>query len=149
MIRLLRTDSVHPDFIRLVQELDTYLAVMDGSEHAFYAQYNLVDKIKHVVLAYTGNEAVGCGAIKEYIPAVIEVKRMYTNPEQRGKGIATAILRELESWAAEMNYSRCILETGKKQLEAIELYKRNSYILIPNYGQYEGMNNSLCFEKML
>ena len=74
---------------------------------------------------------------------------MYTLPESRGKGIATKVLIELENWAAELSYEKCILETGKRQPEAIRLYTKNRYKLIPNYGQYVNMDNSVCFEKYL
>jgi len=47
----------------------------------------------------------------------------------------------------ELGYEKCILETGKKQPEAIALYKKNGYKLIPNYGQYAEVENSVCFEK--
>ena len=82
-------------------------------------------------------------------PKIMEVKRMYTLPGYRGKGYASKILAELENWAAEMSYGKCVLETGKKQPEAIQLYTRNNYTIIPNYGQYAGIENSVCFEKIL
>ena len=149
MIRTIRTTSEHEDFIHLVRHLDADLAERDGNDHSFYAQFNKIDKIKHVVVAYAGDQPVGCGAIKEYAPDTVEIKRMYTSPESRGKGIASNILRELEKWASELSYERCILETGKKQPEAIGLYKKSGYKIIPNYGQYDGVENSLCFEKQL
>jgi putative acetyltransferase len=149
MIRLIRTDSDNQDFITLIQYLDAYLAEKDGNEHAFYAQFNKVDKIKHVVMAYDEEQPVGCGAIKEFAPHVMEVKRMYTTPSGRGKGIATQILRALETWAVELSCEKCVLETGKRQTEAIGLYQKNGYQLIPNYGQYAGVENSLCFEKVV
>ena len=148
-MKLVRTDSENKDFIALVKELDTDLATRDGSEHAFYAQFNKIDTIKHVVVLYEKDEAVGCGAIKHFSPVAMEVKRMYTQPAQRGKGLATAILTELEKWAAELGYQQCILETGLKQPEAIALYQKNGYQLMPNYGQYAGVENSVCFEKKL
>jgi len=92
---------------------------------------------------------LGCGAIKEYNGDTMEIKRMYVSPDNRKKGIATKILTELENWARELSYAKCILETGKRQPEAIELYKKNGYKLIPNYGQYTEMENSLCFEKQV
>ncbi len=58
-------------------------------------------------------------------------------------------LAELEKWAAELGYNKCVLETGKKQPEAIALYKRSGYKIIPNYGQYIGIENSVCFEKAI
>ena len=147
MIKIIRTDSDHQDFVELVKHLDADLAKRDGNEHSFYAQYNKIDKIKFVVLAYENDLPVGCGAIKEYAPDTMEVKRMYTRPDRRGKGIARQVLSELETWASELSYRKCILETGKKQPEAIRLYQKNGYQIIPNYGQYAGIENSVCFEK--
>jgi GNAT superfamily N-acetyltransferase len=146
---LIKTDSGHPDFIHLVKFLDAELAVRDGEEHDFYAQFNKIDKLRHVVLAYENNLAVACGALKEYADGIMEVKRMYTLPGHRGKGLAIRILSELEGWAKELGYSKCILETGKKQPEAIALYAKCGYQVIPNYGQYAGVENSICFEKNL
>ncbi len=147
MTTLIRTDSANPDFINLVNLLDAELAERDGDEHPFYAQYNKIDMIKHTVVAYEDGKPVACGAIKEYEPGVIEVKRMYTLPENRGKGTATKVLAGLEKWAAELSYKKCILETGKKQPEAIAVYTKNGYKIIPNYGQYAEVENSVCFEK--
>ena len=149
MLRIIRTDSDDQDFIQLVKHLDADLAKRDGDEHPFYAQFNKIDRIKYVVVAYKDNDPVGCGAIKEYSPTTLEVKRMYTAPEHRGQGIATEVLTELESWAAELEYEKCILETGKKQPEAIRLYEKNGYKLIPNYGQYAKIDNIVCFEKAI
>jgi GNAT superfamily N-acetyltransferase len=149
MINIIRTSSENHDFIELVKLLDADLAIRDGDKHAFYDQFNKIDDIRYVVVAYENNKPAGCGAIKEYEPYSMEVKRMYVLPENRKKGIASVILAELEGWASELSYSKCILETGKGQPEAIELYKKNGYTLIPNYGQYAGVENSLCFEKRL
>lgn len=149
MISLIRTDSANKDFIRLVKELDADLAVRDGEEHLFYSQFNKIDLIRHVIVAYKNSIAISCGAIKQYDPKTMEVKRMFTSPENRGKGFAGIILNELENWASEMNFEKCILETGKRQAEAIRLYKKSGYDIIPNYGQYAGIENSVCFKKEL
>ncbi|MBS1915943.1 MAG: GNAT family N-acetyltransferase [Bacteroidetes bacterium] len=149
MVRIVRTDSDNTDFKTLVKQLDAFLAKIDGDEHAFYAQLNKTDKMIHVVVAYKDGVPVGCGAIREFQPTATEVKRMYTLPECRGEGVATAVLRELEKWAAELSYQKCVLETGKRQPEAIALYEKSGYRLIPNYGKYASVENSVCFEKML
>ncbi|WAC14203.1 GNAT family N-acetyltransferase [Dyadobacter pollutisoli] len=149
MINIIRTDSDNNDFITLVKSLDAYLAITDGEDHAFYSQYNKLDKIRHVVILYEDGTPIGCGAIKAYGPDAMEVKRMYVAPEGRNRGIASQILTELEKWAAELGYTRCILETGKRQTEAVALYKKNNYQVTANYGQYEGVENSVCFEKVL
>ncbi len=149
MLRIVRTNSENSDFIELVKHLDAELAERDGDEHAFYAQFNKIDKIKFVIVAYDNDKPVSCGAIKQYAPNIAEIKRMYTLPEYRGKGIATGVLTDLEKWAAELSCEKCILETGKRQPEAIRLYEKNGYTRIPNFGQYAGKENSLCFEKVI
>ncbi|HTH37380.1 MAG TPA: GNAT family N-acetyltransferase [Pyrinomonadaceae bacterium] len=146
-LELKRTDSSDNDFIELVRCLDVELAERDGSEHAYYAPFNKIDAIKHVIVAYSDGQAISCGAIKEFEPGAMEVKRMYALPEHRGKGIAAEVLHELERWAAELGCRRCVLETGMKQPEAIRLYEKSGYAVLPNYGQYIGMENSVCFEK--
>lgn len=148
-VNLKRTDSSDKDFAALVVLLDADLALRDGDEHDFYHQFNKVDAIKHVVVAYSNNKAIGCGAIKEFNTTATEVKRMYVLPDFRGKGIAGKVLAGLEKWAAELGYTHCVLETGKKQPEAIALYKKSGYEIIENYGQYTGVENSVCFEKQL
>lgn len=147
MIKIIRTNSTNRDFIELVKCLDADLAIRDGNEHSFYDQFNKIVNIKYVVVAYMDSEPVSCGAIKELDSTTMEIKRMYTLPSARGKGIASQVLSELEKWAAELSFHKCILETGKKQPEAIRLYTKNGYKSIPNYGQYIGMENSVCFEK--
>lgn len=147
MIEIVRTDSENEDFVELVRHLDAELAVRDGDDHAFYAQFNKIAKLKHVVLAYEDGKALGCGAIRELDSGDIEIKRMYVPPTSRSKGIATKVLLELENWARELSFTRCVLETGLKQPEAIHLYEKNGYERIPNYGQYIDVGNSLCFGK--
>jgi putative acetyltransferase len=149
MLNIRRTTSSDPDFVALVRLLDADLAIRDGADHAFYSQFNKIDKINYVLIAYDDDVPVACGAIKEYSPVAMEVKRMFTSPEHRGKGAAMEVLTELESWAREMSYSACVLETGNKQPEAIALYHKAGYTVIPNYGQYAGIENSVCFEKKL
>jgi putative acetyltransferase len=149
MIDLVRTSSETAEFRILVKFLDEELAIEDGEDHLFYSQFNKIDKIRYVVVAYENEKAIGCGALKEYNKNIMEIKRMYVSSSFRGMGIATRILTELEKWARELSSDKCILETGKRQLAAIGLYKKNGYTRIPNYGQYKGIENSLCFEKVL
>ncbi len=148
-LKITRTDSGNKDFQDLVVFLDAYLAEKDGDDHPFFAQYNGIDKIKHVVVAYIDNKAVGCGALKERKERTVEIKRMYVLPEFRGQGIAKKILAELENWAYEVGNSHCILETGKKQTAAIELYQRTGYKVIDNFDPYIGIDLSICFGKTI
>ena len=144
-----RTNSEDPDFCELVKELDKDLKLRDGEEHVFYSQFNKTDKIKHVLVAYDEDLCVGCGALKAYSSDTMEVKRMFVRESHRSKGIASGILHALELWSNELGYKKCILETGKKQPEAIRLYQKNQYRIITNYGPYENVENSVCFEKKL
>ncbi|MDA9554805.1 GNAT family N-acetyltransferase [Pelobium sp.] len=149
MIRFVRTDATNQDFVALVKLLDADLRVRDGEIHYFYAQFNKVDLIKHVVLAFADEKAVACGANKIYDEQTMEIKRMFVQPSYRNKGIAAQILAELENWAKDLGFKKCILETGNNQPEAIRLYQKCNYQLIPNYGQYKGLDTSFCFEKVL
>lgn len=149
MIKLQRTTSNNPDFKRLNTMLDKELVIRDGDEHEFFAQYNKIDSINNVVLAYNNGEAVGCGAIKRFDEETTEIKRMFVLPAGRGKKVATTILTELESWAKELGYKKCVLETGVTFKDAIGLYTKAGYKVSPNYGQYVGVKSSVCFSKSL
>ncbi|MBK9734682.1 MAG: GNAT family N-acetyltransferase [Saprospiraceae bacterium] len=144
-----RTNSEDSDFKILVALLDKHLSISDGDEHAFYDQYNKVDGIKQVVVYYEGQKAVGCGAFKPFDSNSVEIKRMFVRTEYRGRGIASDILSHLEGWASDLGYKETVLETGKKQPEAINLYQKMGYKIIPNYGQYVDVENSVCMSKQI
>ena len=144
-----RTASENEDFKALVALLDKDLKTRDGDEHAFYAQFNKIENIRNAIVCYIDKKPIGCGAFKEYGPGKAEIKRMFVLPEYRGQGIGLNILKELELWAAELNYRECILETGKKQPEAIGLYQKAGYSVIPSYGQYKNIENSVCMTKTI
>lgn len=147
-MKLLRTNSENQDFKQLVKMLDEYLAYVDGDDHAFYDQFNKIDALQHCIVLFEEENPVGCGAIKGYDGETAEIKRMFVIPEFRGKGYASAILNELEQWAKELQFKKVILETGTGQKEAIKLY-RKTYEQIENYGQYKGVDTSVCFSKEL
>ncbi len=149
MITIKRTTSSNFDFEKLVIQLDAFLAITDGEDHAFYNQYNKSSSLKNALIAYENEIAVGIGAYKEYDSQTVEMKRMFTLSEHRGKGIASKILSELEIWAREENYSFAILETGILQKEAISLYQKLGYKIFENYGQYKGVETSVCMNKQL
>src|SRR6478736_5840992 len=115
MYNFTRTDSTNKDFRTLVALLDADLQRRDGEDHGFYSQFNKIENIRNVVVCYAGSEPIGCGAFKKYDEKKVEIKRMFVQPTHRGKGIGLDILSELEKWAAELSYSACVLETGKKQ----------------------------------
>ncbi|WP_353778301.1 GNAT family N-acetyltransferase [Winogradskyella sp. 3972H.M.0a.05] len=148
-MKTVRTNSKNEDFINLVAQLDAYLRVTDGDEHDFYNQYNSIETLQNVIVIYSNSEAVACGAFRPFDEGSVEIKRMYTLPQYRGQGFARNVIIELEQWAKELGYGACILETGKRQFEAVNFYQKNGYTQIENYGQYIGVANSLCFKKQL
>jgi GNAT superfamily N-acetyltransferase len=149
MITCIRTNSTNNDFQKLVAELDAELAIRDGADHSSYAQFNTITAILYAIVAYKNGLAVGCGAIKPYAENCMEAKRMYVVATHRGQGIAGTILQALETWAVTLGSHTCLLETGLKQPEAIALYTKANYNILPNYGQYAGVENSVCCEKKL
>ena len=147
MITIKKTTSDNPEFEKLVVQLDVYLAILDGDDHEFYAQFNKSNLLKNALVCYENEIAVGIGAYKEYDSETVEIKRMFTLPEYRGKGIASKILSELELWAKEEKYKFALLETGQLQKDAIYLYQKLGYKIIENFGQYQGVENSICMKK--
>lgn len=148
-LRFVRTTAADADFIQLVKSLDAELAIIDGEDHAFYNQYNGLDEIKYALVCYLGDQPVACGAIKQYDDTKMEVKRMYTHQQHRNKGIASQLISALEQWAKELGFQFAILETGKRQADAVALYTKCGYSITENYGQYAGVDNSCCFSKAL
>ena len=148
-IKILRTDPGNKDFLDLTMKLDSILQESDGEEHEFFAQFNKSADLDKAVIIYINDDPAACGAIKKYSGKAAEIKRMYVQPEYRRKGIAGKILDELEKWSSELNYTECILETGKDLSAAVNLYKESGYEVIPNYGQYAGKERSVCFRKVL
>lgn len=142
-----KTTSDNIDFKMLVAELDFHLVDFYGEEKAFFDQHNKVDAIKNIIVIYDNEIPIGCGGIKEYSHSIMEIKRMYTKPNYRGQGIASNILLLLENWAIELGYSSTILETLKAKESVINMYSKNGYKIIPNYGQYENIESSVCMSK--
>lgn len=146
---LKKTDSKNTDFQELVQKLNAHFVVLNGEMDSFFAQFNKIDAIKHVILAYENDTPVGCGAIRTYSDTQIEIKRMYVLPEKRGQSIAAQILTHLENWASELGYTETILETLKTEENVVRLYAKCGYQIIPNYGQYVDSEMSVCMRKFI
>lgn len=150
MISIKRTSSDDKDFHLLVDRLNKYLLIQYGGLQDFYSQFNKIDNIPHVVIAYANGEPAGCGCFKKFDVSSVEIKRMFVAEEHRGKGIGSTILTELEKWAAELGNTEIVLEMGNRQPEAAVLYRKQGFAVIPNYGQYIGMEEtSICMRKQL
>jgi putative acetyltransferase len=102
MTSIKRTNSDDPDFQKLTQALDVELCRIYNTQQADYEEFNRITDLPTVVLAYEDDIPVGCGCFKKYDDTTIEIKRMYVEPGVRGKGIASQIVNELETWALEL-----------------------------------------------
>lgn len=145
------TDGSNIDFINLCNLLDDSLNEACGGEEnrEEYIQYNGLVNIHDVVIAYDNDIPVGCGSYKYYDTGVAEVKRMFVKKEYRRRGISKDIMKLLESRGIEQGYHKFVLETGNPLVEATGLYKSIGFVVIPNYGQYKDMEDSICMEKYL
>ncbi|HEY3369466.1 MAG TPA: GNAT family N-acetyltransferase [Prolixibacteraceae bacterium] len=146
---LFRTSNAHPDFRSMVNALDADLMIRNGETQNLYHQYNKIDHINHALVVYVENKPVGCGCFKRFDDETVEMKRMFILPEMRGRQLAAALLQELEKWALEEGFTKAVLETGIRQVEAIRLYTVAGYVRTENYGQYIGMADSICYRKEL
>jgi len=147
MFTIIKANSDNPGFKALIKLLDQDLLGVFGEQQAFFDQFNKTDAIKQVVVLYAADEPIGCGAIKQYDERTMEVKRVYVKPGFRGQKLGLKIMQQLESWTKELGYTHCILETGRGLDNAIKLYQNNGYRVIDNYGQYIGVENSICMMK--
>lgn len=149
MLIIKRTNSEDKDFHALVNLLDKDLLDRYGDLQDYYSRFNSIQNLSTVVIAFYEAKAVGCGCFKTFGDRSVEVKRMYVCNEYRENGVGKAILLELEQWAVELKNNSIVLETGNNQPEAVHLYEKMGYKVIPNYGQYSGMETSICMEKEL
>lgn len=144
-----RTTSNDKDFQLLIQKLDHELWNELQEDQAQYDQYNKVPDLNTVVVVYVNKQPAASGCFKKYNADTVEVKRMYVVKEHRGTGLSKAVLAELEDWAVEEGFKYAILETSIHFIPATTLYKKAGYQIIPNYDQYEGLEESVCMKKEL
>jgi len=147
---LQRTTASDPRFGSLVVAIDTELRARYGAVQSVYVPLNLIGDDTPVVLAAdeTG-AAIGCGSFRPYDATSVEIKRMYVAPAARRRGIASALLGELEAWARERGFSAAVLETGTGQPEAVALYERCGYVHVEQFPPYVGLPLSVCMRKTL
>ncbi|BCB75903.1 GNAT family N-acetyltransferase [Phytohabitans flavus] len=102
-------------------------------------------------VAYLDGEPVASGAWRGHGPdgTTAEIKRMYTAPAARGRGLARAVLAEVERSAHEHGRRRVVLETGIRQPEAIQLYLTSGYGRIADFGFYRDAPDVRSFGKEL
>jgi len=140
------------DARRLIDALDAHLASRYTPEQRFGPNLKpaqIAPGLGTFVVARADGRAVGCGAVRLLDPTTVEVKRMYVEPEMRGRGVAKEILAYLEAAGRELRAERAVLETGIYQDEAIGLYRRAGYTEVACWGEYTTSPTSVCYEKAI
>lgn len=147
----IRTDGKNQDFIENCRLLDMDLDRRVGKvvKREKYRKYNQLDEIQEAIVVYDGKKAVGGGAIRKYDDENVELKRVFVHTDYQGRGIGSRLVSLLIEWAAELGYQRMILETGELLAESCAVYRKLGFEVIPNYGPYVDMPESLCMAKEL
>ena len=146
-----KTDGTDPVFVKLCERLDEQLDEMVGkkTQRAQYNQYNGLANIHDVIVVYDGKKAIGCGSYKAFDEETAELKRVFLDDDYRSNGIAKELIRRIEADARMAGYRFMVLETGGHMEAAIRLYTKSGYKIIPNYGPYVDMPQSICMHKKL
>jgi putative acetyltransferase len=143
-----------PEICDLVEELNVVLgAAYDAHQRHGLSIEQLFQPNVRFFVARLDGPAVGCGGVAIF-DEYAEVKRMYTRPAARGRGVARALLRRIEDEARGAGKFVLRLETGSYQREAIGLYERMGFRPQDAFGPYAAMpprhiERSLFFEKVL
>ena len=118
-LQLLRTDSTHPDFSRLLPILDAELRSRYGASQEFFDQFNQVDSIRNVVVAYLEGQPSGCGSFKPFDLTTVEIKRMFVLNDKRGRGMNWSVGHL--SLVTEILFSKQASISRKRFIYIIEL----------------------------
>lgn len=140
------------DAKRLIDALDRELTETYPEEGATFFDLLAVDVAEGhgaFLVAREGTTPVGCGAVRLLGERRAELKRMYVVPEARGRGVASALLTELERTAVALGVRELVLETGARQVDALRLYERAGFVPVPAFGPYANSPLSTCLGKRL
>jgi len=149
VIDVREVDWAHPDSERLREQQQAEIAERYGIPDSEPGPKPSAGDITVFFVAYDGDEAVGCGGLRQLDDSHGEIKRMFVLPAHRGSGVSTAVLDRLESEGRARGWDRLVLETGIEQPEAVRFYEREGYHPIPAFGYYVDSQLSLCYEKSL
>lgn len=130
-------EDIHsPDAVQLLDELSAELAALyqTGDGTAGFRLSDVGVPRAAFVVARVDGQAAGCGALRPLDVTTGEIKRMYTRPAYRRRGVAQAVLAELERLAASFGYTAVKLQTGPLQLDAAALYELVGYQRIARFS---------------
>ncbi|WP_253891314.1 GNAT family N-acetyltransferase [Actinokineospora diospyrosa] len=143
-------DYAHPDAVKLIAEVQQeYVIRYGGVDETPVDPAEFTPPSGLFLVGYLDDVPVASGGWRVHDEQTAEMKRLYVNPTARGRGLARAVLAELERTAVERGLRRLILETGTKQPEAIELYLTSGYAPIPPFGHYADSPNARHLGKIL
>ncbi|HVF77531.1 MAG TPA: GNAT family N-acetyltransferase [Solirubrobacteraceae bacterium] len=86
------------------------------------------------VVGFENDEPICCGGVKRLPDGTCEIKRMFVVEEARGRGVARALLEELERRARALGYEIARLDTGPRQMRAQRMYERAGYAAVENFN---------------
>jgi putative acetyltransferase len=147
-----RADFRDADVQRLIAALDAELeALYDRPDQDQPAPDAFDDGVFGVVRDENdpARPPLSCGGLKPLEPGVGEIKRMYTVPAARGRGLAREVLDALVAFALDDDYDRLLLETGVRQHAALALYEAAGWERIAPFAPYEHEPDSVCFARDL
>lgn len=140
--------------ILIIEHIKTSSIIEFGSILVKRGDFNInllygMGRIEVVLLAYDGNNAVACAGLKRYSDTDVEIKRVWVEPEYRGKHIAQEMMEKIENKAREFGYKRTILQTREIMKDALGLYEGIGYSRIENYPPYDTLPGAICMAKEL
>ena len=145
------TDGNDESFREFYLKTEEYYSKIVGGKQnrTGFIPYNLSESISDVVIATCDGVDVGCAGLKRYNDTDVEVKRVWVEPECRGKHIATEMMDMIEQRAREMGFKRAILQTRPIMPDAVGLYEKRGYMLIDNYPPYDKLEGAICMALVL
>ena len=145
------TDGTNSDFQVFYQITEDYYSSLVGGEskRKGFIPYNASAEIPYVLIAYQNKKAVGCAGLKRYDDTSAEIKRVWVQPLYRGSHIASRMMNLVEQKAGEQGFARVILQTRPQMTEAVAMYTKRGYYLIPNYPPYDKLVGAVCYAKDL
>jgi GNAT superfamily N-acetyltransferase len=127
----------HPDAVALIEELQQeYVIRYGGTDGTRVHPSEFAPPLGLFLIGYRAGVPVVCGGWRAHEDGVVEIKRMYVAPSARGSGLARAMLAELELTAKQAGNRQIVLETGRKQPEALALYRSSGFVEVPRFGFY-------------
>lgn len=140
------TDGNNEEFHQFYLETEDYYSSIVGGKknREGFIPYNLSESISDVLLAYMDGVAVGCAGLKKYNDSDVEIKRVWVEPDYRGRHIATELMDRMEDKAREMGFKRAVLQTRPIMEDAVGLYEKRGYELIGNYPPYDKLEGAIC-----